>query len=132
MKFDVVDVSQYTLFRRPAPGRGDVLMVRWGGRADPLQIYQLGIGSTDLPWGAVVPEIDQLIDRARALPPSDPKRAAVLQRLADVSSEQVAHITLMTRSNVYAYKPGCIANLPPYLSTGNDRINDTTVGMGCK
>ena len=132
VKFDVVDVSHDTLFRRPAPGRGDVLMVRWGGRADPLQIYQLGIGSTDLPWGAVVPEIDQLIDRARALPPSDPKRAAVLQRLADVSSEQVAHITLMTRSNVYAYKPGCIANLPPYLSTGNDRINDTTVGMGCK
>ena len=38
----------------------------------------------------------------------------------------------MTRSNVYAFRPGCISNLPPYLPTGNDRINDTRVGAGCK
>ena len=132
VKFDVVDVSQYTLFRRPAPGRGDLLMVRWGGRPDPLQTFQEGVGSNAVPWGAVVPEIDQLITQARGMAPTDPKRAEVVHRLARVATEQVAHITLMTRSNVYAYKPGCIANLPPYLSTGNDRINDTTVGMGCK
>ena len=132
VKFDVVDVSQYTLFRRPPPGRGDVLMVRWGGRPDPLQTFQEGLGGNTLPWGAVVPEIDTLIGQARGMAPGDPKRADVLHRIARVSTEQVGHITLMSRSNVYAYKPGCISNLPPYLPTGNDRINDTQVGTGCK
>ena len=32
LKFDTVDVSQFTLFRRPPP-RGDVMMARWGGTA---------------------------------------------------------------------------------------------------
>ena len=132
VKFDMVDVSQYTLFRRPAPGRGDVLMVRWGGRPDPLQTFQEGVGGKANPWGPVVPEVDTLIDRIRALVPADPKRAELLHQLARISTEQVAHITLMTRSNVYAYRPGCISNLPPYLPTGNDRINDTRVAMGCK
>jgi len=132
VKFDAVDVSQYTLFRRPPPGRGDVLMVRWGGRPDPLQTFQEVVGSKANPWGPPVPEIDTLIDQARAMPPSDPQRAAVFHRLSRTVTEQVAHVTLMTRSNVYAYKPGCITNLPSYLPTGNDRMNDTHVGTGCK
>ncbi|MFO1027268.1 MAG: ABC transporter substrate-binding protein [Acetobacteraceae bacterium] len=132
VKFDTVDVSQYTLFRRPAPGRGDVLMVRWGGRPDPLMTFQEFISGKANPWGAVVPEIDTLIDQARAMAPSDPKRAEVIHKLSRVATEQVAHMTLMTRSNVYAYKPGCVTNLPAYLPTGNDRMNDTRVGMGCK
>jgi len=132
VKFDTVDVSQYTLFRRPPPGRGDVLMVRWGGRPDPLMTFQEAISGKAQPWGAVVPEVDTLIDRARALAPSDPKRAEVIHELSRVATEQVAHITLMTRSNVYAYKPGCITNLPAYLPTGNDRMNDTRVSTGCK
>ena len=132
VKFDVVDVSQYTLFRRPSPGRGDVLMVRWGGRPDPLQTFQEAVGGNAVPWGAVVPEIDELIRQGRGMAPSDPRRKGVLQRLARVATEQVAHITLMTRSNVYAFKPGCIVNLPAYLPTGNDRINDTQVSSGCK
>jgi peptide/nickel transport system substrate-binding protein len=132
VKFDVVDVSQYTLFRRPAPGRGDVLMVRWGGRPDPLQTFQEGIGSAALPWGAASPEIDPLIEKARGMAPGDPHRKEIMLRLGRIATEQVAHITLMTRSNVYAYKPGCIAGLPAYLPTGNDRMNDTEVGTGCK
>ena len=132
VKFDVVDVSQYTLFRRPAPGRGDVLMVRWGGRPDPLQTFQEGIGGEAAPWGSVVPEIDDLIEQARGMAPADPRRTDALHRLARIATEQVAHVTLMTRSNVYAFRPGCIVNLPPYLPTGNDRINDTQVSMGCK
>jgi ABC-type transport system substrate-binding protein len=132
VKFDTVDVSQYTLFRRPPPGRGDVLMVRWGGRPDPLMTFQEAISGRAQPWGAVVPQVDALIDQARALAPSDPKRAEVIHTLSRVATEQVAHVTLMTRSNVYAFKPGCISNLPPYLPTGNDRINDTRVGAGCK
>ena len=132
VKFDTVDVSQYTLFRRPPPGRGDVLMVRWGGRPDPLQTFQEAVGGKASPWGPAVPEIDTLIDQARSMAPSDPKRAVVIRHLSRVVTEQVAHVTLMTRSNVYAYKPGCITNLPAYLPTGNDRINDTRVGAGCK
>ncbi len=132
VKFDVVDVSQYTLFRRPSPGRGDVMMVRWGGRPDPLQTFQEAAGSNAVPWGAVVPEIDELIRQARGMVPSDPRRKDVVQRLARVATEQVAYVMLMTRSNVYAFKPGCIVNLPPYLPTGNDRINDTQVSTGCK
>ena len=132
VKFDMVDTSQYTLFRRPAPGRGDVLMVRWGGRPDPLQAFQESVGGKASPWPPATPEIDTLIEQARALAPSDPRRGEIIHALARISTEQVAHMTLMTRSNVYAYRPGCIANLPPYLPTGNDRINDTRVGAGCK
>ncbi len=132
VKFDVVDVSQYTLFRRPAPGRGDVLMVRWGGRPDPLQTFQEGIGGAALPWGAASAEIDPLIAQARGMAPGDPLRKEIMLRLGRIATEQVAHVTLMTRSNVYAYKPGCIGKLPAYLPTGNDRINDTEVGIGCK
>ena len=132
VKFDVVDVSQYTLFRRPPPGRGDVLMVRWGGRPDPLQTFQEGIGSAARPWGAASPEIDPLIELARGMAPGDRQRKEIMLRLGRIATEEVAHITLMTRSNVFAYKPGCIAKLPAYLPTGNDRMNDTEVGSGCK
>ncbi len=113
VKFDMVDVSQYTLFRRPAPGRGDVLMVRWGGRPDPLQTFQEAIGSKATPWPAAVPEIDALIEQARGMTPSDPRRTKVIHRLGQLATEQVAHVTLMTRSNVFAYRPGCISKLPP-------------------
>ena len=131
IKFDVVDVSQYYTFRRP-PRRGDILMVRWGGRPDPLQTFQESSGGTAVPWGAVTPEIDTLIEKARGMVPNDPRRLDVLHDLARVTTQQVSHITLMTRSAVYAYRPGCILNLPPYLATGNDRINDTRVGAKCK
>ncbi len=131
IKFDIVDVSQYYTFRRP-PQRGDILMVRWGGRPDPLQTFQESSGSTAIPWGSVAPEIDTLIGKARAMVPNDPARLGVLHELAKVTTEQVSHITLMTRSAVYAYRPGCILNLPAYLPTGNDRINDTKVGAKCK
>lgn len=131
IKFDIIDVSQYYTFRRP-PQRGDILMVRWGGRPDPLQTFQETSGSTAIPWGAAVPEIDTLINEARSLNPADPRRLGVLHKLARVTTEQVSHISLMTRSSVYAYRPGCIINLPAYLPTGNDRINDTKVGAKCK
>jgi len=107
-------------------------MVRWGGRPDPLQTFQESSGSTAVPSGAAVPEIDVLIDKARGMVPSDPRRLEVLHRLARVTTEQVSHISLMTRSAVYAYRPGCIHNLPPYLATGNDRINDVKITGTCK
>jgi hypothetical protein len=97
-----------------------------------LQTFQESSGSTAVPSGAAVPEIDVLIDKARGMVPSDPRRLEVLHRLARVTTEQVSHISLMTRSAVYAYRPGCIHNLPPYLATGNDRINDVKITGTCK
>lgn len=131
IKFDIIDVSQFYTFRRP-PQRGDILMVRWGGRPDPLQTFQETSGSAAVPWGAAVPEIDTLIAQARGMDPADPARLGVLHKLGRVTTENASHISLMTRSAVYAYKPGCIINLPPYLPTGNDRTNDTKIGAKCK
>ena len=62
----------------------------------------------------------------------NPKRAEVFRRLVDIASEQVSLVPIMTRSNVYAYKPGCISNLEAYLPGGADRFNDVRVGAKCK
>ncbi len=133
IKFDVVDTSQFVTFRRP-PTRGDIMMARWGGRPDPLQSFQevTGTGGSVNAGDAAVPEIDTLIDKARRLDPADPARMDVLRQLARLTTEQAAHFGIMTRSNVYAYKPGCISGIPAYLPTGNDRINDVRVAAGCK
>ena len=133
VKFDVVDISQYVTFRRP-PTRGDVLMARWGGRPDPLQSFQevTGTGGSVNAGDAASPEIDALIDKARRMDPANPERLKVIHQLARLTTELAAHFGIMTRSAVYAYKPGCIAGLPPYLPTGNDRINDVTIAGKCK
>ena len=39
---------------------------------------------------------------------------------------------LMARSNVYAFKPGCILGLAPFLPIGDDRFNDVQIAAGCK
>ena len=133
IKFDVVDTSQYVTFRRP-PTRGDIMMARWGGRPDPLQSFQevTGTGGSVNAGDAAVPEIDALIDKARRMDPADPQRMAVIHQLGRLTTELAAHFGIMTRSNVYAFKPGCISGLPAYLPTGNDRINDVRIGEKCK
>ena len=133
MKFDVVDISQYVLFRRP-PARGDIYLGRWGGRADPLQVFQEVAGSEGSvnAGGAATPEIDALIGKARALRLDDPAREAILRQLNTLTTEQVSHIALMTRPNVYAYKKDCILGLTSYLPTGSDRFNDVKVSRSCK
>jgi ABC-type transport system substrate-binding protein len=133
VKFDVVDASQFNLFRR-APYRGDFLMARWGGRADPLQVFQelIATGASYNPVGVASPEIDPLIAKARGMLPSDPGRIPVLRQIARVAVETVAQAPLMTRSNVYAYRDGCILNLTPYLPFGDDRFDDVQVSGTCK
>ena len=133
IKFDTVDASQYVLFRRP-PGRGDVMMTRWGGRSDPLQVFQeiVGSGGSVNPSGVATPEIDTLITKARGMVPSNPERMKALRELNTVTVDTAATMPIMTRSNVYAYRPGCIRDLPPYLPTGNDRLNNVTIAQGCK
>ena len=133
IKLEVIDLSQYQVFRLP-PKRGDVMMGRWGGRADPLQTFQelTGTGGSVNAGRAAVPEIDALIGDARRLDPADPKRTDVLRRLARVTTEQVGHIALMTRPNVYVYRPGCITGMNPYLAAGSDRFNNVGVLATCK
>ena len=133
IKFDTVDASQYVLFRRP-PGRGDIMMTRWGGRSDPLQVFQeiVGSGGSVNPSGVAAPEIDTLITKARGMVPTNPERMKTLRELNGVTIDTAATMPIMTRSNVYAYRPGCIRDLPPYLPTGNDRLNDVTIAQGCK
>ncbi len=133
MKFDVVDVSQFTQFYRP-PTRGDILMGRYGGRSDPIQTVHeiVGSGGSYAPGGVASPRIDELLSQARALAAADPRRAGVMQDLAREISASVATMPMVTRSNVYAYKPGCILNLEPYLPSGDDRFNDVQVSTGCK
>ena len=133
MKFDVVDISQYVLFRRP-PTRGDIYLGRWGGRADPLQTFQ-EVASSDgsvNAGGAASPEIDALIGRARAMRLDDPERETILRQLAVLTTELVSHIAIMTRPNIYAFRKGCVLNLTSYLPTGSDRFNDVRVAAGCK
>jgi peptide/nickel transport system substrate-binding protein len=133
VKFDVVDASQFNLFRRP-PYRANYLMARWGGRADPLQTFQelIATGATYNPLGVATPEIDTLIAKARGLLPDDPARLPILRQIARVAVENVSNMPLMTRSNVYAFKPGCIQGLLPYLPIGDDRFNDVQIAAKCK
>jgi len=133
LKFDVVDVSQFPQFFRP-PGRGDILMARYGGRADPIStVFELaGTGGTYAPGGAVSPEIDEMFKRLRAMSVKDPERVKLMQDLAREISDKVATIPVISRANVYAYKPGCILNLEPFLPLGDDKFNDVQVAKGCK
>ncbi len=133
VKFDVIDASQFNLFRR-APYRGDFLMARWGGRADPLQTFQelIATGATYNPVGVANPQIDVLIAKARAMLPEDPARLVLLRQIARLGVEYVSNMPLMTRSNVYAFRPGCILGLVAYLPVGDDRFNDVQVAANCK
>jgi len=133
LKFDIIDASQFPVFRRP-PTRGDILMARWGGRPDPLQVFQelIGTGGSFNPVGTATPEIDQVIDQARKMTPDNPERVKLLRKLGRLGVENASNITMMTRSNVYAYKPGCFTGLDAYLPQGDDRFNDVKISATCK
>ena len=133
VKFDIVDASQFPLFRRP-PTRADILMARWGGRPDPLQVFQelIGTGGSFNPTGVATPEIDALIDKARQMTPDNPDRVKLLRAIGRLGVEFASNIPLMTRSNIYAYKPGCFTGLDAYLPQGDDRFNDVRISARCK
>jgi peptide/nickel transport system substrate-binding protein len=133
LKFDTVDASQFTLFRRPPP-RGDIMQARWGGRPDPLQAFAelAGTGGAYNPVGVASPEIDTLIAKARGMAASDPARLDVLRQINRATVENVSTFTIMTRSNVYAFKPGCVAGLDSYLPFGDDKFNNVKIEAKCK
>jgi peptide/nickel transport system substrate-binding protein len=133
VKFDVVDVSQFPLFYKPPP-RGDMLLARYGGRSDPVQtIFELvGTGGSYVPGGSASPEIDRLLNQARAIAATDPRRVGLMQQLSRVIADTAAMLPIITRANVYAYRPGCILNLQAFLPAGDDRFNDVQIASRCK
>jgi ABC-type transport system substrate-binding protein len=133
VKFDIVDGSMFPAFRRP-PTRGDILLARWGGRPDPLQVFQelFGTNGSFNPSGVATPDIDVLIDKARRMTPDNPERVKLLHQIGRLGVEYAANIPLMTRSNVYAFRPNCMTGLTPYLPMGDDRFNDVKIGAKCK
>lgn len=133
VEFEIVDIAQGNIFYTPPP-RGDVMMARWGGRPDPLMTFQETVGSTGTysPLGAIAsPEIDELIAEARVLTPEDPERLDVIRELNRVVTEQAANFPIMIRSNVFAYETDCISDLDPYLTAGDDNMNNVKVSEGC-
>jgi len=132
-KYDVVDVSQFPQFFQKPP-RGDMMLGRYGGRSEPVQmLYELvGTGGPFSPGGAVDPRIDSMLAKARTMDSADPAKRAMLREIVDVVSETAAIVPIMSRANVYAYRPDCIQNLPAYLPGGADRLNDTRVGAKCR
>jgi peptide/nickel transport system substrate-binding protein len=133
LKFDMIDVSQFTQFSRPTP-RGDMMIGRNGGRGDAVEglMQIVGTGGGVNPGGPASPRIDELLGKARRLEATDPQRLAVMLDLSREISEQVANIPVITRANVYAYRPGCIVGLEPYMPAGDERFNDVRVGANCK
>jgi peptide/nickel transport system substrate-binding protein len=133
LKFDTIDVSQFTQFARPTP-RGDIMIGRNGGRGDAVEgmVAISATGGGVNPGGATTPRIDELIGIARRLEANDPKRLEVMRDLMREISETVSNIPVITRANVYAYRPDCILNLLPYMPAGEERFNDARVGAKCK
>jgi len=133
LKFDVIDVSQYTQFARPVP-RGDIMIGRNGGRGDAVEgmAQIVGTGGSVNPGGAASPRIDELLGVAKKLNATDPKRLETMRELMREISESVGNIPVITRATVYAYRPGCIQNLLPYMGAGDERFNDVRLGAGCK
>ena len=133
VRFDVVDVSQFPLFFQKPP-RGDMMLGRYGGRSEPVQmLFELiGTGGLFSPGGSVSPAIDTLLAKAKVMDSRDPARLEALRQVVTLASDHVAIVPIMTRSNVYAFRPGCVVNLTAFLPGGADRFNDVRVGANCR
>jgi hypothetical protein len=55
-----------------------------------------------------------------------------MQQLSRVIADTAATLPIITRANVYAYRPGCILNLQAFLPAGDDRFNDVQIASRCK
>ena len=63
---------------------------------------------------------------------SDPARLGILRQINRATVENVSNFTIMTRSNVYAFKPGCIVGLDSHLPFGDDKFNNVKIEAKCK
>lgn len=132
VEFSTVDVSQIGQYTSGEVG--DLMMARWGGRADPLQTLEVLVGenASYAPAGVISPELAAKIAEVRGISADDAEaRTTAVQEASAIVTEEVASLAIMTRSNIYASEPGCIQNLNPYLGSGAPDLRDVTVGEGC-
>lgn len=126
-----LDISQAGQFM--AGDVGDLMLARWGGRADLLKTFEVvvGPGATYAPGGVVTPELEQYIIEARGFAADDPERVNALEAVNRETVEQAANIPIVTRSNIYAFNDGCFSGLDPYLASGSNDWRDVTVAPDC-
>lgn len=130
LKITQVDIAQASMFMQ---GTGDIMLARWGGRADQLATLKtvVGTGGTYAPAGAVSQELDDALAKAESFSFEEPGRADWLTTANQEVIDQAANVPVMTRSNIYAFKDGCIDGLTKYLAAGSNDWRDVTVGSGC-
>lgn len=130
LKITQVDIAQATMFMQ---GTGDMMVARWGGRADQLGTLKtvVGNGGTYAPAGAVTKKLEDALAKAESFSFEMPERAEWLTAASQEAIDQAASVPIMTRSNIYAFKEGCIEGLTKYLAAGSNDWRDVTVGAGC-
>ncbi|WP_134322237.1 ABC transporter substrate-binding protein [Cumulibacter soli] len=132
VEFETVDVSQIGLYTSGEVG--DVMMARWGGRADPLQTLEVLVGenASYAPAGVISPDLADKIVEIQGIADSDAEaRTTAVQEASALTTELVATLPVITRANIYAAEPGCVLNVNPYLGSGAPDLRDVTVGEGC-
>lgn len=131
INFTTLDISQAGQYM--SGKTGDLMMARWGGRADPLKTLEIVVGPTGTydPAGAVTTKLSDLIGVAAGYAADDPARAAAIQAANKEAVDQAASIPIMTRANIYSFSPGCIEGLDEYLASGSNDWRNVTVATGC-
>lgn len=126
-----VDIAQAGVFM--SGESGDLMLARWGGRADPLNTLEIVIGEqgTYAPAGAVTEELANLLNAAGAYAADDPERFDAILAANVEAVEQAANIPVITRSNIYGFEEGCIIGLDEYLASGSNDWRDVKVAPGC-
>jgi peptide/nickel transport system substrate-binding protein len=126
-----LDISQGTIFTEGKAA--DLMLARWGGRADPLATLNIVIGpkGTYAPGGAVTTKLSDDLTKAAGEQVTDPARADTLKAANQEAIDQAATLPVMTRANIYGYKSGCVSGLTQYLASGSNDWRDVTVGTGC-
>lgn len=127
-----MDISQSLPAFQDGSG-GDIWMVRWGGRADPLQTLEIvvGPGGTYTPGGVVSEKLAEALEAVSGFSVADPARTEALEEANRLTIESAATIPIIDRPIIYAYKKGCISGLEPYLASSANDWRDVTVGTGC-
>lgn len=126
-----LDISQAGQFM--SGDTGDLMLARWGGRADSLKTFEVVVGpqATYAPGGVVTEQLADLMAAVRELAADDPARTAALEAVNQEAVEQVANIPVVTRANIYAYESGCLAGLEEYLASGSNDWRDVTIAPDC-
>ncbi|MCR1781281.1 hypothetical protein KVF89_01935 [Nocardioides carbamazepini] len=127
-----MDISQSLPAFQDGSG-GDIWMVRWGGRADPLQTLEIvvGPGGTYTPGGVVSEDLADALEAVSGFSVDDPARAEAIEEANRITIESAATVPIIDRPIIYAYKKGCVSGLEPYLASSANDWRDVTVGVGC-